>query len=204
MTSLQHPEQPAAIVTGADSPVAAAIASRLRSSGWRVERATGTPVVPKAPISGLVYEPGLLASADGARPGQIVDQLFDLVESVRPRLPTSSEGGARIVVVSSRDGLGWADRPHAAAASGALVAAARSLALQLAPAGVTVNVVAAVPPEAGTSRAAAEPSELTPDAVTAEDIARTVAFFLDDRSGYITGQVLYCCGGASLLSSLSV
>ena len=40
--------------------------------------------------------------------------------------------------------------------------------------------------------------------VTPEDIAAAVAFFLDRRSGYITGQILHCCGGASLLSSLSV
>ncbi|MDT4988665.1 MAG: hypothetical protein QOI74_2759, partial [Micromonosporaceae bacterium] len=172
MTSLHQPAPPAAILAGADSLVAAAIASRLRSSGWGVQRGTGTAVVPKEPISGLVYEPGLLDSADGVRPGQIVDQLFELVESVRPRLRTSSGGGARIVVVSSRDGLGWADRPQAAAASGALVAAARSLALQTAPAGVTVNVVAALPAEVATPRSTTAPSELTPDAVTAEDIAR--------------------------------
>jgi acetyl-CoA acetyltransferase len=49
-----------------------------------------------------------------------------------------------------------------------------------------------------------EPVPLTGEPVTPEDIAATVTFFLDRRSGYITGQVLHCCGGASLLSSLSV
>jgi NAD(P)-dependent dehydrogenase (short-subunit alcohol dehydrogenase family) len=45
---------------------------------------------------------------------------------------------------------------------------------------------------------------LTGEPVTPEDIAAAITFFLDRRSGYITGQVLHCCGGASLLSSLSV
>jgi len=49
-----------------------------------------------------------------------------------------------------------------------------------------------------------EPVPLSGSPVTEEDIAETVSFFLDHRCGYITGQVLHCCGGASLLSSLSV
>jgi len=35
---------------------------------------------------------------------------------------------------------------------------------------------------------------------TAEDIAQAVAFFLDPRSSYVTGQTLYVCGGRSLSS----
>ena len=31
-----------------------------------------------------------------------------------------------------------------------------------------------------------------------EDIANAVAFFLDARSGFVTGQVLYVCGGITL------
>ena len=31
-----------------------------------------------------------------------------------------------------------------------------------------------------------------------EDIANAVAFFLDERSGFVTGQVLYVCGGITL------
>jgi NAD(P)-dependent dehydrogenase (short-subunit alcohol dehydrogenase family) len=49
-----------------------------------------------------------------------------------------------------------------------------------------------------------EPVPLTGEPVTADDIAAAVAFFLDRRSGYLTGQILHCCGGVSLLSSLSV
>ncbi|MBZ9645910.1 SDR family oxidoreductase [Streptomyces sp. PSKA30] len=43
-----------------------------------------------------------------------------------------------------------------------------------------------------------EPEAFTPHPVTAQDIAETAAFLLDARSGYVTGQVLYVCGGKSL------
>ncbi|MEV6227434.1 SDR family oxidoreductase [Saccharopolyspora shandongensis] len=197
----------------ADSPIATAIAVRLRSSGWAVEpRSHNTTEPRQGPITGLIYEPGLFTDDDAARAGHAVDDLLDFVDKNTPNLRPRADGGARIVVITSRDGLGWPNRPHTAATSGALVAAARSLALQLGPAGITVNVVAALPPEGSPLRDVEppagthlrEPVPLTPEPVTAEDIARTVEFFLNDRSGYITGQVLHCCGGASLLSSLSV
>ena len=31
-----------------------------------------------------------------------------------------------------------------------------------------------------------------------EDVAHAVALFLDDRAGFITGQVLYVCGGITV------
>ena len=31
-----------------------------------------------------------------------------------------------------------------------------------------------------------------------EDVANAAAFFLDQRSGFVTGQVLYVCGGVTL------
>ncbi|KUK53454.1 MAG: Putative 2-hydroxy(Phenyl)methyl-succinyl-CoA DH BbsD, partial [Desulfotomaculum sp. 46_296] len=36
------------------------------------------------------------------------------------------------------------------------------------------------------------------------DIAQGVLFFVDDDAGYVTGQVIFICGGRSLWSSLSV
>jgi 3-oxoacyl-[acyl-carrier protein] reductase len=31
-----------------------------------------------------------------------------------------------------------------------------------------------------------------------EDVAHAIDFFLDERSGFVTGQILYVCGGTSL------
>jgi NAD(P)-dependent dehydrogenase (short-subunit alcohol dehydrogenase family) len=33
---------------------------------------------------------------------------------------------------------------------------------------------------------------------TPEDVARSIAFFLAPEAGFITGQVLYTCGGLSV------
>jgi 3-oxoacyl-[acyl-carrier protein] reductase len=33
---------------------------------------------------------------------------------------------------------------------------------------------------------------------TPEDIAHAVSYFLDARSGFVTGQVLYVCGGMTV------
>lgn len=223
MTETQPRSPKLAVLVSPGTPTATAIADRLSSGGWVVKAISGNSdqreidalLAGQDAIDGLIYEPGLLDGGEGVNTvsvvGNVVGNLLNLVEQIRPRLSTRADGGARIVSISSRDGLGWPDRPHIAGAAGALVAVSRSLALQLGPAGVTVNVVAALPPEGSKLRDAGppagthlrEPKPLTPSPVTVEDIASTTEFFLDTRSGYITGQVLYCCGGASLLSSLS-
>ena len=102
-----------------------------------------------------------------------------------------------MVVVGSRDQLGWGDRPELAAEAAAVFGAARSLALRLAPAGITVNLVAGRPAGDG-------PAGLLPEPATPADIAATVAFLAHPRSRYITGQLVFCDAGAALLSSLSV
>ncbi|AWW41350.1 SDR family oxidoreductase [Streptomyces cadmiisoli] len=198
----------ALVLDPAGTATASAITTRLKSAGHVVE----THAVfadPTGPVDAFVYEPGLL---DGTPTRNSAERLLTVVSRLTPFLRTPEEGGSRIVVVASRDGLGWPSRPELAAQSGALVSAARSLALQLGRTGTTVNVVSALPPQGSPLRAAGrpenthlyEPEALTPQPVTVDDIAETTAFFLDSRSGYITGQVLNCCGGASLLSSLSV
>jgi len=220
MTDSQLPHSRVAVLASPGTATATAIADRLRDAGWAVKTIKQDPdpaeinalLAEHEAIDGLIYEPGLLDGSHGINAGDVVGNLLKLVEKLRPQLRPRTDGGARIVSVSSRDGLGWPDRPHIAAAAAALIAVSRSLALQLGPNGVTVNVVAALPPQGSTLRDAGrpagthlrEPEPLTPAPVTTQDIASTSEFFLDARSGYITGQVLYCCGGASLLSSLSV
>ncbi|KRE64949.1 hypothetical protein ASG92_18310 [Arthrobacter sp. Soil736] len=220
MTDSQPRHPRLAVLASPGTAIATAVADRLRSGGWVVKTIGQDPdpgeinalLAGQEAIDGLIYEPGLLDGGNAISAGGVVGSLLKLVEQLRPHLRARADGGARIVAISSRDGLGWPDRPHIAAAAGPLVAVSRSLALQLGQDGVTVNVVAALPPQGSILRDAGqpagthlrEPEPLTPAPVTAEDIASTSEFFLDDRSGYITGQVLYCCGGASLLSSLSV
>ncbi|MFI9542829.1 SDR family oxidoreductase [Streptomyces sp. NPDC052016] len=202
------PVRRALVLDPAATATADAITARLKSNGYEVS-SHAVFADPTEPVDAFVYEPGLL---EGTPTRNAAERLLTVVSRLAPFLRTPEEGGSRIVVVASRDGLGWPSRPELAAQSGALVSAARSLALHLGRTGTTVNVVSALPPEGSPLREAGrpenthlyEPQALTPHPVTVQDIADTAAFFLDPRSGYITGQVLHCCGGASLLSSLSV
>ncbi|WP_327686330.1 SDR family oxidoreductase [Streptomyces sp. NBC_00467] len=192
----------------AGTATASTISARLKSAGYHTDT-HAVLAAPTGPVDGFVYEPGLL---DGRPMRNSAERLLTAVSRLEPFLRAPEDGGSRIVIVASRDNLGWPSRPELAAQSGAIISAARSLALQLGRTGTTVNVVSALPPEGSLLRDAErpenthlyEPEALTPQPVTVGDIAETVAFFLDPRSGYITGQVLNCCGGASLLSSLSV
>ena len=200
------------VLSHGDEVVTDAVVRALENEGWRVLVRRDTALTGHdGPVGGVVYVPGLLADTEGMRTDPAV-ALLDLVESVRPHLSPAADGGARVVAVGSRDWLGWPSRPRLAAQAAALVATVRSLALAHGQAGITVNAVIGVPSDAAARRDAGpapgthlyEPVSLTGAPVAPDDIAATVAFFLDRRSGYITGQILHCCGGASLLSSLSV
>jgi NAD(P)-dependent dehydrogenase (short-subunit alcohol dehydrogenase family) len=195
------------VVSHGDEAVTEAVVRTLERDGWMVQQGGEAAQA----VHGVVYIPGLLTETAGT-PSDPATKLVDLVEWLRPRFPSRSGGGARVVTIGSRDWLGWPSRPRAAAQAAGLVASVRSLALAHGQSGVTVNAVVATPPDAAERREAGpvpdtrlnEPVPLTGAPVTPEDIATTVEFFLDRRSGYITGQILHCCGGASLLSSLSV
>ena len=206
----------ALVLSHGDEAVTAAVVRTLEQDGWTAvlshgDAAAAATMVRDLPLDGVVYVPGLLAGVvrEHADPACA---LLDLLEVVRPHLTDAEHGGARVVAVGCRDWLGWPTRPRVAAQAAGLIAAVRSLALAHGRAGITLNAVVGMPPDAEAIRAGEpapgthlyEPVPLTGQSVTAEDIAATVAFFLDSRSAYITGQVLHCCGGASLLSSLSV
>jgi NAD(P)-dependent dehydrogenase (short-subunit alcohol dehydrogenase family) len=193
------------VLSHGDEAVTDAVVRTLERQCWTVLRDNGEP---DQAVDGVVYVPGLL---EGAHTDPAAT-LLDLVEWLRPHYPPGADGGARVVAVGSRDWLGWPSRPRAAAQAAGLVATVRSLALAHGRAGITVNAVIATPPDAATRRDAGpvpgthlcEPVPLTGAPVTPDDIAAAVTFFLDRHSCYITGQILHCCGGASLLSSLSV
>lgn len=125
-------------------------------------------------------------------------------------LPTMRAlGFGRIVLLSSRGALGLATRSVYSATKAGMIGMARTWALELAPAGITVNVVAPGPIR-GTEMfhavvpAESEREQKLAEAIpvkrlgTPEDVARAVDFFVDPGNGFITGQVLYVCGGASI------
>jgi NAD(P)-dependent dehydrogenase (short-subunit alcohol dehydrogenase family) len=168
------------ILAGRPGPTGMRIAGYLEARGWVVRDA--------GPAAGMVFDAGLLDDGtwDGAIPA--------LREHLR--LFADQPGGGRVVVLGSRDWLGAPGRSEQAAIGGGLVSTVRSLALELGRRAITVNLVVGLPERD-------HGQGLLPWPVSGDDLAATVEFLLDRRSSYITGQVLYCCAGAGLLSSLT-
>jgi 3-oxoacyl-[acyl-carrier protein] reductase len=123
-------------------------------------------------------------------------------------LPGMVERGfGRVVNISSRAWLGGFGQANYSAAKGGVVSLTRSLAIEFAAEGVTVNAVAPGIIETPMFRGfKPEVQERLQKSVpmqrigTPADVAQAVLFFASRASGYITGQLLYVCGGRSLSS----
>jgi NAD(P)-dependent dehydrogenase (short-subunit alcohol dehydrogenase family) len=131
------------------------------------------------------------------------------IQLVQATLPAMKERRfGRVVLLSSRAALGLQTRTAYSATKAGMLGMARTWALELAPEGITVNVVAPGPIrtdmfydviEKGSDKerqlAAAIPVRRLG---LADDVARAVSFFVDPDNSFVTGQVLYVCGGASV------
>ncbi len=114
----------------------------------------------------------------------------------------------RIVNLSSTAALGAFGEANYAAAKAGIQGFTRSLALELGRHGVTVNAVAPGFVATDMTRQVAERNGMTFDEMKAEmlksiavgrvgepeDVAHAVAYFVDERSGFVTGQTLYVAG----------
>jgi 3-oxoacyl-[acyl-carrier protein] reductase/2-[hydroxy(phenyl)methyl]-succinyl-CoA dehydrogenase BbsC subunit len=115
----------------------------------------------------------------------------------------------RIVTVGSLDYLGSAGQANYSAAKSALFGLTRSLALELAKNGITVNQVLKgdIAGEAGELSPEEEQKKVAQIPVQRlgkpEEVAHVVSYLAADTSGYVTGQNLIVCGGKSVYSSMS-
>lgn len=129
-----------------------------------------------------------------------------LIQAALPALRASGEG--RIVNVASRAALGKAERIVYSASKVGLIGMTRTLAMELGADRITVSAIAPGPiatelfrnsnPEGVPRTQHIVDNILVKRLGKPEDVARAVLFFLSRDNGFVTGQVLYVCGGTTL------
>jgi len=161
-------------------------------------------------VDALVHAAGVLRlGALGSLDAQAGELMWRLHVDAATRLADAlagamaGQGHGRIVFIGSRVAQGMAGRGQYAATKAALVALARSWAAELAPRGVTVNVVSPAATQTAMAddpaRAATAP-KLPPIGrlILPEEVAGLVLYLLSPLAAAITGQDLQICGGSSL------
>jgi len=222
----------AAVVTGAASGIGKAIALRLLADGWRVigldkqsldqasaglrevkvnltDRGELTNVLAEIDeVGALVHAAGFMRTAplgalvaeDGAAMWQLhVEAAAVIANALLPKMPP----GGRMVLIGSRTAAGAPGRSQYAGCKAALVGMARSWAAELAPKGITVNVVApgaTETPMLNDPARAGTPPKKPPIGrfIRAEEVAALTSFLLGPEASAITGQQIVICGGGSL------
>lgn len=170
----------------------ARVAGRLRDAGALVHAAGVLRV-------GRLEQ---LDADDGALMWRLhVDAATRLCQVLVPAM--AGRGAGRVVFIGSRVAQGMPGRGQYAATKAALIALARSWAAEVAPQGVTLNVVSPAATATGMlndpARAASAP-RLPPIGrlIDPAEIAALVGYLLSPSAAAITGQDIAICGGASL------
>lgn len=165
-----------------------------------------------APLAVLVNNAGIVR--DNMLPDMTEDS-WDAVQRVNLKAPflltqaaskgMVERGHGRVVNIASRAWLGSIGQANYASSKGGLVSLTRATALELAPKGVTVNCVAPglinTPLIQSLDQAVqdrllkAQPTRTMGDP---DDVANAVSFFASPHNSFVTGQLLYVCGGKSV------
>jgi NAD(P)-dependent dehydrogenase (short-subunit alcohol dehydrogenase family) len=227
-----------AIVTGAAAGIGRAVAEKLMARGEEVvsldlhplekakhyavdltdaaaTRQVADEIANKFKVTTLIHNAGVIRPA--LLPDVKLEDLNALVnlhlacavtlaQACLPAMKAANFG--RIVLVSSRAVLGLPTRTAYSATKAGMLGMARTWALELAPQGITVNVVAPGPIRTANFHSVIPEGSPQVEKVAqaipvkrlgeAGDVARAVLFFADKDAGFVTGQVLYVCGGTSV------
>lgn len=157
-----------------------------------------------------IVRPALLEETSVEDLAAVMDvNLRSAILAAQALLPVMREAGfGRIVNIASRAALGKELRSAYAASKAGLIGLTRTWALELASQGITVNAIGPGPIATELFRRANPDNSPKTRAIiegvpvkrlgTPEDVAHGCAFFLDDRAGFVTGQVVYVCGGMTV------
>lgn len=167
------------------------------------------------PITGIVNNVGAVFPASAEEQTlEELDAAWSLnlrsaVQCTQALIPSMRDAGfGRIVTISSRAALGKELRSAYAATKAGLLGLTRVWALELGRHGVTANAIGPGPIATPLFEEANPPDSLRTRAIvdsvpvqrmgTPEDVAHAASYFLDERSGFVTGQTLYVCGGMTV------
>lgn len=184
------------------------------SDGAAITRELGA-LARQKPVTRLVNNAGIV------NPASLEDtksEDLDAVLAVNVRAPVlcaqallpgmKAAGRGRIINISSRVALGKELRTAYAASKAGLHGMTKTWALELGRHGVTVNAIGPGPIKTALFDKVNPPGDPRTRAIVErvpvarlgqpEDVADAVSFFASDRAGFVTGQVLYVCGGMTI------
>lgn len=167
------------------------------------------------PITRLVNNVGIVCPADvESQTLEELDLAFSLnlrcslqcLQALLPGMKTAGFG--RVVNMASRAALGKELRTAYAASKAGLLGMTRVWALELGRFGITANAIGPGPIRTELFNRANPPGAVRTQRIidsipvkrigAPDDVAQAVSFFLDEQSGFVTGQTLYVCGGMTV------
>ena len=198
---IEHPELTALSVDLTDPVATRAAAEELATTHPATQVVHNAGATFERPLEEVV--PNDLESATQLHLGSAIA----LVQAALPHM--RKQGFGRVVLMSTRAVVGLEKRTVYSATKAGMIGMARTWALELAAEGITVNVVAPGPIDDTEMFNAVVPkgSELSTRVAARvpvgrvgrpQDVSRAVEFFLAEEAGFVTGQTLFVCGGASV------